>query len=329
MIEPLSDAVVVACKKAVQTPPYVAVVKTFMSISPTVSCICAVADQPLCVCMELWDYCPSLHWGTFPVSIVDNCFHMPVYFLWLFLPAALGRCCICVLYMLLRASQSSLSFVASSMCFIVCILCFMSPNVCFQSLGLGSCFAHHDLCDVLAQLSFSSSFFSSHGVWQQVQQECLLSALVIRQLFYSPWFVWCSGTVVFFIFSSGHGVWQLAQQVVPASVLDVMHDGICAQLLHHPVHCLQLRPDHHHCGRSQGWSVCLCVCQCVCVYSMHCLQLCPDHHHCGRSQGWSVCLSVSILCPAYNSTLATTIVGIVTVGQSICVSICVHPVCHM
>ena len=61
MIEPLSDAVVVACKKAVQTPPYVAVVKTFMSISPTVSCICAVADQPLCMCMELWDYCPSLH----------------------------------------------------------------------------------------------------------------------------------------------------------------------------------------------------------------------------------------------------------------------------
>ena len=53
MIEPLSDAVVVACKKAVQTPPYLAVVETFMSISPTVSRICAVADQPLCVCMEL------------------------------------------------------------------------------------------------------------------------------------------------------------------------------------------------------------------------------------------------------------------------------------
>ena len=178
MIEPLSDAVVVACKKAVQTLPYVAVVKTFMSISPRVSCICAVADQPLCVCVELWDYWPSLRWGTFPVGMVDNCFHMPVYFLWLFLPVALGRCCICVLlYIFLRASQSSLSFVASSRCFIFCMLCFMSPNVCFQSLGLGSYFARHDLCDVLAQSSSSPFFFRP---WS-------LAAGSTRVSSFSPW----------------------------------------------------------------------------------------------------------------------------------------------
>lgn len=197
---------------------------------------------------------------------------------------------------------------------------------------------------------------SGHGVWQQVQQECLLSALVIRQLFYSPWFVGCSGTVVFFIFSSGHGVWQLAQQMVPASLLDVMHDGICAQLLHHPVHCLQLCPDHHHRGCSQGWSVCLRVCQSVCVYSMHCLQLRPDHHHCGHSQGWSVCLcpfyalpttppwlpplwalsrlvsqsvcpSVSTLCAICNWALTTTIVGVLKVGQLVHVSVCLCLYC--
>ena len=43
----------------------------------------------------------------------------------------------------------------------------------------------------------------------------------------------------------------------------------------------------------------------------------------GQSVCVSVSVSVSILCTAYNSALTTTIVGILQVGQSVCVSVSV------
>ena len=130
----------------------------------------------------------------------------------------------------------------------------MSPNVCFQSLGLGSCFAHHDLCDVLAQSS-SSSFL------QVMEFDSWLN----------KWFL------LVFLMS-----------------------------------CMM--------GFVLNYSIILCT-----AYNSALTTTIVGVLKVGQS----VCLSVSILCTAYNSNLATTIVGIVTVGQSICVSICVHPVCHM
>ena len=157
----------------------------------------------------------------------------------------------------------------------------MSPNVCFQSLGLGSCFAHHDLCDVLAQSS-SSSFL------QVMEFDSWLN----------KWFllVFLMSCMMGFVLNYSIILCTAYNSALTTTIVGVLKVGQSVCLC--PFYALPTTPP----WLPPLWALSQLVSQ-------------------------SVCPSVSTLCAICNWALTTTIVGVLKVGQLVRVSVCLCLYC--